>query len=111
MMSSRSRTATVFITVFAVLVAILFRGSWVEASGPETTASFERQGEIIARVAQSGRPWTNLQDGYESHVIYRGKGSAALSDGDLASVRPTALFSADINGDGFPDLAHPFVRP
>ena len=75
---------------------------WAEASNPATSAALERQGQIIARVSQTGRPWLNLQDGYESQVVYQGKGRAALTAEGL--VKPRSLSSKDINGDGFPDL-------
>ncbi len=96
MFSNRFRVNAFLLSVAAVFVVFLIKGTWIEAAKPEKPTS----SRITARITQSGRPWMNLKDGYDSKAFY--DGNAALAG--MENAKSLSLFSADINRDGFPDL-------
>ena len=96
MFSNRFRVNAFLLSVAAVFVVFLIKGTWIEAAKPEKPTS----SQITARITQSGRPWMNLKDGYDSKAFYNG--NAALAG--MEDAKSLSLFSADINRDGFPDL-------
>ncbi len=100
MLSSRYRITTLLIFVFAISSIFLTKGVWIQDTSAEKSSNFQTLGESTARITQSGRPWMNLKDGYDSKAFYNGKSALA----GMENAKSLSLFSADINDDGFPDL-------
>lgn len=103
--NTRNIIATGF--VFAILAVVLYSGGFMsQAANPETSKiNSQVKGAVVTRSDDSGMPWLKLQNGYESNAIYKNAENGSQLGALDPSAKSLSLFSADLNSDGFPDLA------
>ena len=78
-----------------------------KAEGPVSVTKRAKE-QVTVHAANRGRSFLNLQDGHEMTVTYRGD-QAAVAALQSGAAQARALASADLDGNGTPDLMAAFA--